>query len=322
MRAADRNSLSSPEVLTKLDKGGPKELVKARIWRDDTDPKKKSFPFKAYKHAEVKATLEALFHGKCAYCESFYSAQAPVDVEHFRPKGAVQGADDHPGYWWIAMDWENLLPSCIDCNRRRRQPTPVPTGSLSDLHNGTVKVQNTGKKDVFPVAGPRCVDETGNLDLERAYLLDPCRDQPDEHLTFYLEPDDMIALVLPKGDDAVAVPALGDTDDVLDNAAAAGVSVRGALSIQVYGLNRLGLVQARTRVLRHLEFLRDLICRIDEVASVLEASDDPAVRDAAGTLNGLIDRIIEEIAEMAEPDAPYSAMVAQWKDHFLSEIGN
>ncbi|MCA0873048.1 hypothetical protein LCL97_19635 [Seohaeicola saemankumensis] len=320
MRAVDRKSLDAPKVLTQDDKGGAKELDKARIWRADTDPKKKSFPFKVYKHAEVKAALEKLFHGKCAYCESFYSAQAPVDVEHFRPKGAVEGEAEHPGYWWIAMEWENLLPSCIDCNRRRRQPTPVPSDSLVKLRERAVEVQNTGKKDVFPIAGRRAEAETDNLTLEQAYLLDPCRDDPEEHLTYHLDPDDMIALVLPRGDDATAVPALGETDAVVDGAASAGVSVRGAVSIQVYGLNRLGLVQARTRVLRHLEFLLDLICRIDEVAKVLEASGEPEIREAAQTLEGLIGRIVEEIKQMAEPDAPYSAMVAQWVDKFLGEF--
>ena len=94
MRAVDRKSLDAPKVLTEDGKRGAKELDKARLWRADTDPKKKSFSFSVYKHAEVKAALEKLFHGKCAYCESFYSAQAPVDVEHFRPKGAVEGEAD------------------------------------------------------------------------------------------------------------------------------------------------------------------------------------------------------------------------------------
>ena len=46
------------------------------------------------KDAEVKAALEKLFYGKCAYCETFYSVQAPVDVEHYRPKSAVEGDDE------------------------------------------------------------------------------------------------------------------------------------------------------------------------------------------------------------------------------------
>ncbi|MEF9674035.1 hypothetical protein QNM99_25505 [Pseudomonas sp. PCH446] len=47
-----------------------------------------------------------------------------MDVEHYRPKGAVSEDASHPGYWWVAMDWDNLLPSCIDCNRKRKQVTP------------------------------------------------------------------------------------------------------------------------------------------------------------------------------------------------------
>ena len=47
----------------------------------------------------MKRRLDLLFHGKCAYCETFYSASAPVDVEHYRPKGAVSEDPSHPGYY-------------------------------------------------------------------------------------------------------------------------------------------------------------------------------------------------------------------------------
>ncbi|SIS57066.1 TIGR02646 family protein [Roseivivax lentus] len=322
MRHVDRRAIPAPKALTQPGRPGPNELDRVRAHRANRETRDKSFDFKAYKHDEVKAALEHLFHGKCAYCETFYSAQAPVDVEHYRPKGAVAGEPDHPGYWWIAMDWDNLLPSCIDCNRRRKQQAPDPSASLSALLDGAMVEASSGKKDVFPVSGTRAARDTDALELEDAYLLDPCRDDPMAHIEFHIDPEDLWPLALPKRDPgaAPAVAALGDGASIAEHAAALGLSERGAVSIQVYGLNRLGLVQDRARVLKHLEFLRGLIFEIDAVAADLEAHIDPEVRRVAGTLAALSDRIIEELRAMSAADAPYSALVSQWCDRFLDEL--
>ncbi|MBV8276234.1 MAG: hypothetical protein JO170_13390 [Verrucomicrobia bacterium] len=82
--------------------------------------------------------MEHVFYEKCAYCERLISGYYG-DAEHFRPKGAVTCKDSegelvkpsceipnpagngllslaHPGYFWLAYDWRNLLPSCVFCN--------------------------------------------------------------------------------------------------------------------------------------------------------------------------------------------------------------
>ena len=322
MRPVDRDAVPVPKALTEPGRPGPNELEKVRAHRADPATRDKSFKFSAYKHDEVKSALETLFHGKCAYCETFYSAQAPVDVEHFRPKGAVADAAEHPGYWWIAMDWANLLPSCIDCNRRRKQTAPDPSASLSELWAGALVDTKSGKKDVFPVAGTRAAAEADPLDLEAAYLLDPCRDDPMEHIEFHLDPGDLWPLALPKRPPGAppVVADIGAEAAIADRAAALGLSARGAVSIQVYGLNRLGLVQDRARVLKHLEFLRGLIFEIDAIAAELDAHPDAAVRRAGASLAALSDRILEELRDMARPEAPYSAMVRQWCDRFLDDL--
>ena len=127
MRFVSRGPKPPPAALGKRGRDKLSEFERVKAHMEATLPpgtKRTAFEFHAYKADEVKRRLEDLFHGKCAYCESFYAAQAPVDIEHYRPKGAVEDDPDHPGYWWLAMAWENLLPSCIDCNRRRRQKTP------------------------------------------------------------------------------------------------------------------------------------------------------------------------------------------------------
>src|SRR6185369_2016739 len=112
-----------------------------------------SFDFKAYKSADVNAALTAEFHGKCAYCESPYEATHPVDIEHYRPKGGYVKDNKltKPGYYWLAADWMNLLPSCIDCNRRRRQKFKDEPEQLA------------GKANLFPIA-----DETKRATRPRA----------------------------------------------------------------------------------------------------------------------------------------------------------
>jgi uncharacterized protein (TIGR02646 family) len=116
-----------------------------------------------YKDGAVKAALDAMFHGKCAYCEFMYIGGMPVDIEHFRPKGAVivGGKMRKPGYYWLAAKWENLLPSCIDCNRKRDQELQdgtVRTGRQGQLLSGTGREEarnETGRRAEGKNAAPR-----------------------------------------------------------------------------------------------------------------------------------------------------------------------
>ncbi|MBO9452694.1 hypothetical protein J7426_20660 [Tropicibacter sp. R16_0] len=311
------------------------------------DPTKtKSFTFKTYKRPEIKQLLQDMFHGKCAYCETFYSAAQPMDVEHYRPKGAVSEDDDHDGYWWLAMKWDNLLPSCIDCNRKRKQITPVgDVRQVALIQNGTPefsqsKVLASGKKDSFPITetGERIFDApTGAKDnlialsspgllKEEPLLLNPCNDRPEAHLTHHFtsvtESVDgappapvsfMLPATLPDGD--------GDTfrgDDDL--------SLKGAVSIHVYGLNRLDLVQARTELLRRLEFLKSVIVQLhalaDEIeeATSTEAHISALLAKSTTKIRALADQITEEIAVMARDEAPYASMVQAWRAKFKDEL--
>jgi hypothetical protein len=114
-----------------------------------------------------------VFGGKCAYCETFFEASSFVDVEHFRPKGTVADVkggpitrtidgrqQPHPGYYWLAFEWSNLLPSCQKCNR-------------------------PAKASWFPIANERNrVYAPGPLTSEEPLILNPFEDDPDDHLNF------------------------------------------------------------------------------------------------------------------------------------------
>lgn len=310
MRYIDRSLHEPPEVLVAAARKGQLELAAARAWFADPDPKTKEPSFAAYKDIEVKAKLEAMFHGKCAYCETRYSVTQPMDVEHHRPKGRVAEDPAHPGYWWLAMCWENLLPSCIDCNRQRAQLIVATEQSLEALAASSRPLPAfTGKKDSFPIGadGMRAQAEAVTFDDEHALLLDPCRDQPSDFISFSFEPG------MPQG---VALP-IGDEHQ----------RTRGAVSIQIYGLNRLQLIQERTRTLRHLEFLEDLVVALSQSIEELEdAMSGKPLEGAAGIartsarLRLLRDQILTEIATLCADDMPYSAMTRAWLAAFRARL--
>lgn len=170
-----------------------------------------------YGHNQVRAALEKLFHLKCAYCET--PVVAGFDVEHFRPKGRVADAPDHPGYYWVAYTWENLLPSCVPCNQRRKDP---PT--WDDPSTG----ESAGKLDQFPLeeGSFRASDPSHSLADERPLLLNPYLDNPAEHFTCNF----FTGALLPRSN-----------------------SVRAETSIKVFNLNRKRLREQRKTIARRLK---------------------------------------------------------------------
>lgn len=294
---------------------GEAERLDAITHYEATPPGKGSHSFKRYKLDSVKLTLEKLFHGKCAYCETFYASAHPLDVEHYRPKGAVEGEETHRGYWWLAADWDNLLPSCIDCNRKRRQLLPLGDPETAQLNGNQARfVDQTlllaGKKDSFPLAptGQRARERGDNIALEHPLLLHPCIDRPDEHLRFFFDEQRAISLVLAAN--YVDAP-YADAD---------GLSIKGTASIQVFGLNRLRLVQARTRLLRNLEFLAGLVIGLNHMADELEGKEDDSLKPMLSQLRGFADTTLGELVSMTAPERPYSAMAVAWLQGFKKRL--
>ena len=192
--------------------------------------------FKAYSDDAVKAALHALFGGHCAYCESRYDHVSPMDVEHYRPKGAVieaSGQRSKPGYFWLAANWDNLLPSCIGCNRAREQEQLMPDGGLV--------AATTGKGNQFPLlAGTARATAPGHEAHEQPLLLDPCRTNPAPHLLFrsdgYVEPR---------------------------SSAEEQAAPRGLATIEVCGLYRASLVESRRRAATRLRDAMEAILSAD-----------------------------------------------------------
>ncbi len=148
-----------------------------------------------YRADEVRIKLEAMFDGKCAYCESKIGVGADWDVEHYRPKGAVAERKDHPGYYWLCCDWKNLLPSCAHCNQGRKDRATLtqPEGPMS------------GKLDQFPLLNEaeRCMDHGGDITREQPYLIHPILEDPELHMAFM--PDGMAFGLTERGNRTIEI---------------------------------------------------------------------------------------------------------------------
>jgi len=185
----------------------------------------KSIKYEAYSHKDTKEVLKEVFHSKCAYCESYIAHIEPGDVEHFRPKAKVvtdQGNSLIPGYYWLGASWNNLLLSCINCNRPNRL-----------LINSTTDEVLMGKANFFPISdeSKRLRNHHQDIALEAPFveLINPCSDNPEQHLDF------------------------------LANGEVRALDEKGEKSIAIYGLYRADLVLRRKKTAeglnRTLEFL-------------------------------------------------------------------
>ncbi len=126
-----------------------------------------------YTHKTVRKGLNELYHDKCAYCESDTRATAEFRIDHYRPKSEVKEEPRHPGYYWLANEWSNLVPACERCNNAKSSFFPIDT---------------EGKRVMEPV-----FDGKGNLDClaaskiyrdEEPLILHPEIDEPEKHIIF------------------------------------------------------------------------------------------------------------------------------------------
>jgi hypothetical protein len=159
-----------------------------RVKQAYADHVENGYEFNAKLWGELKEYLVELFDGKCAYCEASFRHVAWGDIEHFRPKKKVsdkqsqaiideRSGQPHRGYYWLAYEITNLLPSCQRCNQAR------------------------GKMNQFPVvAGTRISTPEDDLASEKPLLLNPYQKDPTPVLKF-----------IPTFGTVGAVDAIGET---------------------------------------------------------------------------------------------------------------
>ena len=164
------------------------------------------------------------FYGKCAYCETPITDFQYGDIDHFRPKSAITDEQDqpislidedgriiadptgkpvpHPGYYWLAYDWTNLLPSCIRCNQAY-----------------LVGDKKIGKHARFPVAG-RHAQSPDEIENEEPLLIHPGSGKPEDDPAQHLRVESETGVMVHKSDRGrmcIEVFGLNLRDQLLEN---------------------------------------------------------------------------------------------------------
>lgn len=265
------------------------------------------FKFKDEIWRELKEWLKKhVFYNKCAYCEAELLTEFG-DAEHFRPKGnvivrdakskaasqpkvrlragmrsAVEHDLPHPGYFWLAYNWRNLVPACEKCN----------TGA--------------GKVDQFPAG---CHEVMVPLSpAERAQLKGDAIESPKWKGYFYLSPEDMDArekplLLNPLNAEGEWAPTEHICFGIKGIVAAVEESPVGTETIRIFQLEREELRKARQRQQEaiHKKYLDEFV-----------KYGDPVVNRQ----NALA--AIEDFRKGAEP---FSAAAMSYLEDLLEKIG-
>ena len=208
----------------------------------------------------VRGDLCSAQHCKCCYCERNNFEASYNDVEHYRPK---LRADRGPGlavhgYWWLAWTWQNLMFACPVCNR-------------------------TCKRDQFPI-GPGStplVPEQSPPLSEVPLLIDPCRENPINHIKFTYYSG------LPKHRWR-PLPRNGST--------------KGDHTIRVAGLNRPGLLDL---------YDRHVSDHIEPIATRLRAEI------ATGNGPGIAAIWSNDAVKWLKPGRPLTALSYDALDHYI-----
>lgn len=212
------------------------EQEKARLFlhfNTSNSANQKRFDFSALTLNRLKETLLSMCNGKCAYCESRLSSSSHGDLEHFRPRAGARGLKSEYAplhYWWLAYDWENLLIACQICNSKY-------------------------KRDFFPLENENqraAIGEKGqSLRREGALLIDPCQDNPADHLNFSAD-----GTVGPR-------------------------TKRGEATIKILGLDRAQLNEQRRKAAADLSLFLQFLEGSDS------RGDDPRVADVIAKIKAL-----------------------------------
>jgi len=182
MLYVDRKSVETPEIL--LSDRVEREKIRMNDFFNQQRKKKQTqydFKNRFFTHRQVKKSLEKLFHGKCAYCESIVTSTMDMTIDHFRPKQYAMNLDGTVSknhYWWLAYEWTNLYSSCSICN--------------------------SSKSTRFPVIDRR-ISRFKQVNNENALLLDPCNKDDFEESHLIPEEDGFLVGITKKGKVSVDV---------------------------------------------------------------------------------------------------------------------
>lgn len=187
-------------------------------WKETCNKKKEALLLLAERGEEweidnvykaMKDVYYAKCCGKCIYCEKKIEEPYQSEIEHYRPKKRVTFRNDtpvmkngteHPGYYWLAYDWDNLLLSCQVCNK----PNNYEENKL-------------GKRNRFPVEDNYYATSPGEETNEKPLLINPTKEDPIDYIEY--NPDNGYIDAIgnnKKGSICIEIFGLNIRDDLVD----------------------------------------------------------------------------------------------------------
>jgi uncharacterized protein (TIGR02646 family) len=268
------------------------EMKKATTYYKGWKKGATAYTFKQYRAWDVSDALRKLFHGKCAYCERRIE-KGTREVEHYRPKGGNEDPN-HPGYWWLAHSWTNLLPTCAPCNKGLHQHVVTLNMTVADVEAlQAIKPSKLwGKANSFPVGAARLQASSEDHEREQPHLIDPTRTKPDAHLTWNHHTD--YSIVTPRSEGGQP-------------------SIEGAETIRCLALNRVGLVEGRTAALDILKGQRK------RIRDSLNETVGMSAREQALAVKFILAGL-EDMRLHCSADKEYAAMATAFLIEFREEV--
>ncbi|WP_405959816.1 hypothetical protein OG235_07505 [Streptomyces sp. NBC_00024] len=225
---------------------------------------------------KLRPKLIDLAGRKCWYCEGEVS-NSRLAVDHFRPKSGVVG-EAHLGYYWLAYEVSNFRLICEFCNSSTDDD---PTGKrVTKIHH-------------FPLLNPASrlrapgvsID---SIEREIPVLLDPALQRDCDLLDF----------------DRSGAVRRNDNRPRSSLERAVGVC-RAEESIRIYGLDRSGLNERRSRVMRDVVFkagVLDAPVVFEGALEMLRELIEPEARHSGAALSALrgcrdLDAVVENFSE-------------------------
>jgi uncharacterized protein (TIGR02646 family) len=122
-------------------------------------------------NTSITADLNALYHGKCAFCETNPEKRygKKITIEHYRPKSE---------YWWLGYEWSNLFFACADCNAPKDSKFPLI--AKNNIVKAPLIVDN--QLDIN-----FCKANSAHFLAEKPFFIHPEIDEPNAHFTLNLD---------------------------------------------------------------------------------------------------------------------------------------
>lgn len=142
--------------------------------------KKPRFSLPTKHDRQLRDILSEVFERRCCYCEIYADHSSSGVIDRFRPRASAPGRGRSTGtdYWHLQSDWRNLYWACATCNRYKADRFPL-----------------------FNEPAPSRLPYDEILQWESPVLLDPCLDDPDDHLAF--QEDGSVVGISPRGDETI-----------------------------------------------------------------------------------------------------------------------